>query len=113
MTFFWYFFLLFQIGINAESSSLSFINLIPSIIANGRFVKENIIDSDLILHPVFPSINIDLTITANSSNCSRDIQLLARDFTSKQTWALKSNFSRFFFQTKNFWIFYISFGCLG
>jgi hypothetical protein len=99
MKFLWYFFLIFQIGIKGEPSSLSFINLIPSIIANGRFVKENIIDSNSILNQTFPSINIDLTFNVNGSNCSRDIQLLYRDFLSRQIWALKSNLllENFFF----------------
>jgi len=92
MKFLWYFFLIFQIEIKAESPSLSFINLIPSIIANARFVKENITESNFILNPIFPSINIDLISNANGTNCSRDIQILSRDLISTKIWALKSNY---------------------
>jgi hypothetical protein len=91
MKFLWYFFLIFQIGIKAEPLSFSFINLIPSIISNARFVKENIIDSNFILNPIFPSINIDLKSNTNGTNCTRDIQILSRDLISTQIWALKSN----------------------
>ncbi|CAF2438000.1 unnamed protein product [Rotaria sp. Silwood2] len=90
MKFLWYFFLTIQIGIKAESLSLSFINIIPSIIANGRFVKDNIINSDAIIHPTLPSINIDLIFNVNGSNCSRDIQLLSHDLINLQAWALKT-----------------------
>lgn len=92
MKFFLYFFLIFLNGIQIESSSLSFNNLIPSIIANSRFVKEKLIDSDFIFNLTFPLINIDLTFNANRSNCSQDIQILSRDLLSKQIWAIKSNY---------------------
>ncbi|CAF1020152.1 unnamed protein product [Rotaria sordida] len=90
MKFLWYFFLIILIRIKAESLSLSFINIIPSIIANGRFIKENIINSNIILHTTLPSINVDLILNANESNCSRDVQLLAHDLINEQTWALKT-----------------------
>ncbi|CAF1048354.1 unnamed protein product [Adineta steineri] len=90
MNFLWYFFLFLQIQIKVESLSISFVNLIPSIIANGRYVKENLIDSNIIFNSKFSPINIDFTFNANQSNCSRDIQLLSRDFISKKLWALKT-----------------------
>ncbi|CAF1044534.1 unnamed protein product [Rotaria sp. Silwood1] len=90
MKFLWYFLLIIHIGIQAKPLSLSFINIIPSIIANGRFVKENIIQTDAVLHPILPSINVDLILNANGSNCSRDIQLLFHDLINQQTWALKT-----------------------
>jgi hypothetical protein len=92
MMFLWYFFLFLQLGIKGESQAISFVNLIPSIIANGRFVKENIVDTNSIFNPTVPSINIELTFNANGSNCSRDIQLLSHDLLSRQIWALKSKF---------------------
>lgn len=92
MKFLVYFFLILQIQSEVKSSSLSFINIIPSIIANGRFVKENLINSKYVLQPVLPKISVDLTLNTNGSNCSRDIQLFARDLVSQQTWALKSIF---------------------
>jgi len=88
---YWYVFLLIGIGIKGESSSLSFINLIPSIIANRRFVQENFVNSDFIINPILPSINNELIFNANGSNCSRDMQLLSHDLISRQIWALKSN----------------------
>jgi hypothetical protein len=90
MKFFCCFLVLFQIGIKAEPPSLSFINLIPSIIANGRFVKEHIVDSGFNLNSTLPSVHVDLTFNINQSNCSRDIHLLSRDLLSRQIWALKS-----------------------
>jgi hypothetical protein len=82
--------LIFQIGIKAESSSLSFINLISNIIANGQFVQENIIDSDIEFDQTLPWINLDLQFNANESNCSQDIQILVKDLNARKTWALKS-----------------------
>jgi hypothetical protein len=116
MKFLCFFFLIFHIGIKAESPpSLSFINLIPSIISNGRFVKEKIVNSNLIINPTFPSINFDITFNANGSNCSQDIQILSRDLISKEIWALKSNIllEKFlkFFKLKI--LFYFSIRCLG
>ncbi len=90
MKFYWYFFLLIDIEIKGESSSVSFVNLIPSIIANGRFVQDNFVDSNLIFNPIVSSINIDRTFNANQSNCSRDMQLLSHDLIARQIWALKS-----------------------
>lgn len=93
MFFLWcIFLLLLQLGIKAEPPSVSFVNLIPSTIANSRFIKENIIDLDFTRNRTFPSINIDPIFNANGSNCSRDIQILSRDLISRQIWALKSAF---------------------
>ncbi len=78
--------LIFKIGIKAEPLSLSFIDLIPNIIANGQFVQENLIE----FNQTLPWINVDLTLDANGSNCSQDIHLLARDLAMRKTWALKS-----------------------
>jgi hypothetical protein len=110
MKFFWYFFLILKIEIKGES--LSFINLIPSIISHNRFIEENIIHSDIIFNSTFSSLIIDLILNANGSNCSRDIQLLSRDFNTKQTWALKSN-CVVFRNNKNSFLFYFSIRCLG
>ena len=88
MKFLYYIFLLLIIEIKGNSSSVSFIHLIPSIIANHRYVQENFIDSDLILHPISSSINFELS---NGSNCSADMQLFSRDLITRQIWALKSN----------------------
>ncbi|CAF3539956.1 unnamed protein product [Adineta steineri] len=82
------FVLIFKNDINGES--ISFMNLIPSIIANHRFVQENIIDSTIEFNQTLPWINIDLTIDANGSNCSQDIQLLARDLATRKIWVLKT-----------------------
>jgi len=82
--------LIFKIGIKAERPSLSFIDLIPNIIVNGQFVQENLIDSNIEFNQTFPSINVDLILDANGSNCSQDIHLLARDLATRKTWALKS-----------------------
>ncbi|CAF2747121.1 unnamed protein product [Rotaria sp. Silwood2] len=82
--------LILQIGIKAEQLSLSFFNLIPNIISNGRFVQENIINSKIEFNETFPRLNQDLTLNANGSNCSEDIQLLAKDLNARKTWALKT-----------------------
>ncbi|UJR22251.1 hypothetical protein I4U23_025312 [Adineta vaga] len=82
--------LIFQNGVGTESPSMSSWNLIPYIIANGEFVQKNFIDSNLDFNQTLPWINVDLTVDANGSNCSRDIQLLARSLKTKQTWALKT-----------------------
>lgn len=87
---FYFIFLILQIGIQAEPLSLSFINIIPRIIANGRFVKENIDKTDFILQPIVPSINTDLLLSTNGSNCTQDIKLLVESLKSKKLWALKS-----------------------
>jgi len=79
-----------QIGIKAEPPSLSFVNIIPSLIENGRFIQENIIDSNIEFNQTLPWINFDLEFNANQSNCSQDIQLLARYLTARKAWALKS-----------------------
>jgi hypothetical protein len=92
MKFYVYLFILIEIGIKSQSSSVSFVNLISSIIDNRRFVQENFVDSDLIVNTGAPLINIDRTFSANGSNCSRDIQLLFHDLATRQIWALKSNF---------------------
>ena len=92
MNLYWVFFIIFQIGIKAEPPSLSFVNLIPSIIANGRFVKEYIADSDFDFNLTIPFVHVDLSFNANESNCTRDIQLLSHDLMSRQIWALKSKF---------------------
>ncbi|CAF3405306.1 unnamed protein product [Rotaria socialis] len=90
MKYLYFFLLIVQIGIRAESKSVSFVNIIPRIIANGRYVKENINHSNFILNPALPSINVDFLSNANSSNCSRDIQLFSHDLISQQLWALKT-----------------------
>ncbi len=83
-----YLFLSLQIGIQAESSS--FIQLIPNLIANGQFVQDNIIDSNIEFNQTLPWINLDLKFDAYQSNCSRDIGILERDLRARKTWALKS-----------------------
>ncbi|CAF3562241.1 unnamed protein product [Rotaria sp. Silwood2] len=90
--------LILQIGIKAEQLSLSFFNLIPNIISNGRFVQENIINSKIEFNETFPRLNQDLTLNANGSNCSEDIQLLAKDLNARKTWALKSKFCFSFYR---------------
>ena len=90
MRFFWYFFLL--IGSKVEPTSVSFINLLSSIIANGRFVEENYVNSNFPLDSIFPSIDFDRAVNANGSNCSRDMQILSHDLVARQIWALKSRF---------------------
>jgi hypothetical protein len=84
--------LILQIGIKAEPPSSSFVNLIPNIIANGQFIQEYIIDSNILFNQTSPWVDVDLTLDTIGSNCSREIQLLARDFRTRQTWALKSKF---------------------
>ena len=91
MKFLYYIFLVIIIGIKADPSSLSFIHLIPSIINNLRFMQENFIDSNLILNPVSSSVNFELRLNTNGSNCSADMQLFSRDLLARQSWALKSN----------------------
>lgn len=76
--------------VRAESPSLSFIDLIPSIISNARFVQENFIDAKPVFNQSWPWIDMGLLDTANGSNCSQDLQLLARDLATRQTWTLKS-----------------------
>jgi len=90
--------LILQIGIKAEQPFLSFVNIIPSLIENGQFIQENIIDFNIEFNQTLPWINLDFKFNANQSNCSQDIQLLARDLTAKKTWALKSKsyFSLYF-----------------
>ena len=87
--------LILQIGIKAEPPSLSFMNLIPNLIANGRFIQENMIDSSIDFNQALPWINLDYQFKANESNCSQDIKLFIRDFNAKKTWALKSKFCFF------------------
>lgn len=91
MKFILYFFLIFHIVIKVDSLSLSFINIIPSIISNNRYVQEKIYDSNFLLNLTFPLINHDLILNVNQSNCTQDIQKLSHDLVSKQIWALKSN----------------------
>ncbi len=83
--------LIFVIGVKAEPPSLSFANLIPNIISNGRFIQENFIDTSIEFNQTFPWINLDLSLSANESNCTQDIQTLIRALTTKQKWAIKSN----------------------
>ncbi len=90
--------LILQIGIKGEPSSLSFINLIPNLIANGQFIQEKIINSYIEFNQTLPWIYLDHKFNANESNCSQDIQLLVRDLTDRKTWALKSKFYIFFFE---------------
>ncbi|UJR26862.1 hypothetical protein I4U23_008173 [Adineta vaga] len=92
MKFFWFIFLLLsKFEIKAESSSLSFVNLIPSLIINGRYIlEENIVNSNVAFKPTFSSINIPLVFNINQSNCSRDLQLFSNDLISRKIWALKT-----------------------
>ncbi|CAF1474248.1 unnamed protein product [Rotaria sp. Silwood1] len=85
-----YLILILQIGIKAEQLSLSFINIIPNIISHGRFIEENIINSNIEFNETYPWLNQDLIIDANESNCSRDIHLLIKDLNTRQIWALKT-----------------------
>ena len=78
------------VAIRAESPSLSFIDLIPTIIANARFVQEKFIDSQPIFNQTWPWIDVPLLATVNGSNCSQDLQVLARDLAARQTWTWKS-----------------------
>jgi hypothetical protein len=93
--------LIFQIGIQAEPSSISFMNIIPNLIARGQFVEDNIIYSNLEFNQTFPWIDLDLNFNANQSNCSQDIHLLSQDLRARKIWALKSNFC-FYFQKERF-----------
>jgi len=82
--------LILQMIIKAEPSSISFMSLIPNLIANGRFVEDTIINSNLEFNQTLPWIDFDLNFNANESNCSQDIQLLSRDLRARKIWALKS-----------------------
>ena len=76
---------------HVQSTSFSFVDILSSIIANGRFVEENYINSNIPLEPFIPTIHTELFGNINTSNCSRDMQILSRDLINKQIWALKSN----------------------
>lgn len=95
------------IGINAETSSISFFNIIPKLITNDQSLQDNID-----LNQKFPSINLDIQLNANESNCSQDIQILTRDLTSRKTWALKSRYYLLDFDGL-FLYLYFSIRCLG
>ena len=82
--------LILQIGIKAEPPSLSINNLITNIIASEQFIRDSAINSNNEFDQTLPWINADFTLTANGSNCSRDIRILARDLAARKTWALKS-----------------------
>lgn len=73
------------IGIKAEPPAVSFFNLIPNLISVGQNLQNNVE-----VNQTLPSINLDLQLNANVSNCSQDIQLLIQDLISRKTWALKS-----------------------
>lgn len=85
---------LFLLLWTSHVQSVSFVDILSSIIANGRFVEENYINSNIPLEPFIPSIHSDLFVNINTSNCSRDMQILSRDLMSKQIWALKSNWTK-------------------
>ena len=84
--------LILQLGVKAESSTLSIFNLIPNIIANRQFMQKNMINPNVDSKQTLPTIHVNLTFNANYSNCSRDIKILATDLTAKKLWALKSKF---------------------
>lgn len=75
-----------QIEINAQSISYSFVDLISHIVNSGRFVEENLIHFNL----THPSLNFNLNLHQNTSNCTRDIRKLTSDLLDRQVWALKS-----------------------
>lgn len=87
-----FFFLLLSITY-VQSTSWAFVDILSNIIANGRFVEENYINSDIPLEPFIPSIHSDLFGNINTSNCTRDMQILSRDLMNRQIWALKSNWT--------------------
>ena len=90
MKFFGFIFLLLLCEVKADRPPLSFINLIPSLMTNIRYIKENMIDSNLVFNTTVPFIQIDSTFSANESNCTRDLQTLSNDFFARKIWALKS-----------------------
>ncbi|CAF0782101.1 unnamed protein product [Adineta ricciae] len=90
MKFFGFIFLLLLCEVNADRPPLSFINLIPSLMTNIRYIKENMIDSNLVFNTTVPFIQIDSTFGVNQSNCTRDLQTLSNDFLSRKIWALKT-----------------------
>ncbi|CAF0748592.1 unnamed protein product [Adineta ricciae] len=82
--------LIFCIGILAEPPSLSSWNLASYIIGNSEFVQKNFLDSPLDFNETFPWIDVDLTLDAKGSQCTQDLQSLARSLITRQTWALKT-----------------------
>lgn len=85
--------LIFYVGIQAEPPSLSSWNLIPYIISNREFIQKNFLDSPLNFNETLPWIDVDPTLDAKGSQCSQDLQSFARSLITKQTWALKSEYS--------------------
>ena len=81
--------LLLPLAIDAQS--LSFVNLISMIIANGRFVQDNA------FYPTSPSpsIDTDSTWNVNPTNCTRDFHQFSQGLASKELWALKSEYRVF------------------
>ena len=74
--------------------SLSFVDFLSTIIDNGRFVEENYINSNFSIEPFIPTIQSDLFVNMNASNCTRDMQILAFELLEKRIWALKSKFDK-------------------
>lgn len=85
--------LILLIGINAESVSLSSMNLIPGIVSKLRFVQENLVSSKIDFNHKESLIRSNLKLNANSSNCSQDLALLFQDVMTYKPWALKSKSS--------------------
>ena len=81
--------LIFPLAIDAQS--LSFVNLISMIIANGRFFQDNAFNPT----SPYPSIDTGAAWNVNQSNCSRDFHQFSKGLASKELWALKSEYRVF------------------
>jgi hypothetical protein len=89
----WYLLTIVLSNIAVQSSSLSFVNIVP--IVHHR-MNANRLVFDFVPNTTLPMIHIDHQSNLTQSNCSQDIELLARDLISRKVWALKSKLSLIF-----------------
>lgn len=73
-----------------HSSSYSFVNLIPSILANGRSVINEQVDPNALFNNTLPTFHFDRIPNSNQSNCLEDLQVFYRDLSIRKLWAIKS-----------------------
>jgi len=73
-----------------HSSSYSFVNLIPNILANGRSVINEQVDPNSLFNNTSPTFHFDRIPNLNQSNCREDLQVFYRDLSARKLWAIKT-----------------------